>query len=106
MRNYGTIKGIIADSGEVQTLVVRLLRGTTEVQRCTRVGGGPFAFTSVPEGEYSIDVFADTNRDGRYSSGSLLPWSSAERFAPRREKLMVRSRWTLDDVRVTLPPHP
>lgn len=102
-RLFGSIRGNVVDSsGTKEPIVVRLCRGTVEVRRLVTTPG-VFAFTSLPPGEYSIDVFADRNNDGRYTSGAVKPWEAAERFAPLKKQLSVRSRWTLDDVRITIP---
>jgi hypothetical protein len=102
-RLFGTLRGVVIDSANShEVIVIRLLRGAQEVRRL--VGqAGPFAFTALPPGEYSVDVFADRNGDGRYTSGSVHPWSAAERFAPLRSNLGIKPRWSLDDVRLVIP---
>ena len=102
-RLFGTLRGVVIDSANShEVIVIRLLRGAQEVRRL--VGqAGPFAFTALPPGEYSVDAFADRNGDGRYTSGSVHPWSAAERFAPLRSNLGIKPRWSLDDVRLVIP---
>ncbi|MFM8569390.1 MAG: Ig-like domain-containing protein [Candidatus Kapaibacterium sp.] len=102
-RLFGTLRGIVIDSSDLgEPVVIRLLRGTQEVRRLMG-RAGPFAFRDLPPGEYAVDVFADRNADGRYTSGSVRPWTSAERFAPKRMNLGIKPRWSLDDVRIILP---
>ena len=103
LRLYGSIRGTIIDSSaSSDAVVVRLLRGTAEVRRYSGTDRR-FAFEHLPPGEYAVDVFVDSNKDGLYTSGKPHPWQAAEHFAPKRTKLMVRPRWALDDCIITIP---
>ena len=52
---------------------------------------GPFVFSGLIPGEYTITAFIDKNRDKVRSSGKLKPYSPAEPFAVYPEPLTVRS---------------
>lgn len=54
-------------------------------------------------GEYYFRVFCDTNRNGIYDYGSPYPYSYAEKFMVLSNRINVRAKWNIDDVRLILP---
>ena len=50
----------------------------------------------LPAGNYSIEAFADTDNDGKYFYGSIMPFKYAERFIKSSTPLIIKSRWTID----------
>jgi uncharacterized protein (DUF2141 family) len=54
---------------------------------------GPYHFREVLPGRYKISAFRDTNRNGRYDYGSILPFTPAERYMVWPDTIQVRSRW-------------
>lgn len=68
------------------------------------VVGGRFVVDSIPPGTYTVDVFVDTNNDAQYSHGSLFPFSFAEQRFVRALSIVVRQRWTTENVNVNLLP--
>ncbi len=86
---------VIADS----TLHVPVYLTARQVQggeavRTTRVdSSGRYAFEDLLPGVYLIDGFFDSNGNGRYDFGSVLPFVPSERFFLYPDSIKVRSRW-------------
>ena len=65
--------------------------------------GGSLVFGSVLPGIYRLEYYDDADRDGRWSSGRILPFSPAERFSFLPDTVSVRSRWTTEIGKIDLP---
>lgn len=100
----GTVTGVVIPSAAmmgVRPLVVRLLGAKGVVVATFQPNpDGTFTLDAVPPGEYTFDVFGDTNRNGRHEYGSIQPFSFGEPWWPLSTKITVRPRWTLDNVRI------
>lgn len=57
----------------------------------------------VLEGRYKMSGFIDLNNDGKYSYGSLFPFSFSEPFIFYDDTLRVRKRWELSDIEFYIP---
>ena len=62
--------------------------------------GVPFDVPSIPVGQYTIDVFSDINGNGVYDHGDHTPFAYGEPWWPSASTVEVRSRWTVEGVRV------
>ncbi|MBM4179439.1 MAG: hypothetical protein FJ211_08925 [Ignavibacteria bacterium] len=98
----GTVKGsLLADSTLFSSarVFMRLLNGQGSVVAMTIVSRtGLFAFENVPAGEYRTDIFQDINGNQAYGYGDWQPFRFSEPWWPIEKKVLVRSRWTLEDV--------
>ena|GEM_PF-139288 len=54
---------------------------------------GPYEFSGILPGTYSIEGFRDRDNNGEYSFGLAFPFQPAERFAVYPDTIKVRSRW-------------
>ena len=54
---------------------------------------GKFRLEELLPGEYLLNVFADRDRNGVYSPGSLAPYLNAELYFQSPDTVSVRSRW-------------
>ena len=54
---------------------------------------GPYKFEHILPGTYQIEVFRDSDNNGRYSYGEVIPFQPAERFIIYPDSIHVRSRW-------------
>ncbi len=52
-----------------------------------------FGFKDIPTGEYLMRVFVDSDGNGRYSVGSIQPFSYAEPYLVVRDTFQVAPRW-------------
>jgi hypothetical protein len=68
--------------------------------RSTRIRmSGPGQFTlNLPAGRWQLGGFIDSDGDGRWSPGSLSPFSTPELRAAPSDTLDVRARFTLEDI--------
>ncbi len=54
---------------------------------------GPYTFSDILPGTYTLEAFRDRNQNGRYDFGRAVSFQPAERFVIHPEKIQVRSRW-------------
>lgn len=54
---------------------------------------GPYTFSDILPGSYTLEAFRDRNQNGKYDFGRAAPFQPAERFVIHTEKIQVRSRW-------------
>ncbi len=62
--------------------------------------GVPFDVPSIPVGQYTTDVFVDLNGNGVYDHGDHTPFTRGEQWWSSSTTIEVRSRWTVEGVRV------
>ena len=93
---FGIISGtIMTDEGFDMPLYVST---NALVGRGRKVGTkvsaeGKFRLEDVLPGKYFLDIFADSDRNGVYSFGSLAPYLNAELYFQSTDTVSVRSRW-------------
>ncbi|MBC7187289.1 MAG: Ig-like domain-containing protein [Calditrichaeota bacterium] len=56
-------------------------------------GPGPYEISDLLPGVYLLEAYRDEDANGRYSTGSALPFVPAERFVVLSDSVQVRSRW-------------
>ena len=79
--------------------IMRLLTPLGSVTATTAIDSlGAFVFENVTPGEYAADVFHDMNDNGVFDYGDYQPFALSEPWWPITSKVLVRSRWTLEDV--------
>lgn len=61
---------------------------------------GTFRLDAIAPGEYTVDVFGDRNRNGRFEHGSVRPFSFGEPWWQLPTRISIRPRWTLENVRI------
>lgn len=64
---------------------------------------GNISFEDVLPGSYRFEYFEDSDGDGRWSPGVIVPFEPAERFSFLADSVSVRSRWTTEIGRIELP---
>ena len=103
-RNLGTVKGELVDSSSKAKSYIVSLIDKNKVRRTQSLEKqGSFLFSNVPEGEYTLEAFCDTDGNGVYSSGTAKPFSFAERFVVSEKSISVKQRWTVDGVKIVFP---
>lgn len=100
----GSITGVVIDSADFGTpLLLRVLDSYGNMLKSAYVtSGAPFKFDSIRAGEVLFDVIRDTNMNSRYDHGTVRPYRPAEHFYTFRQQLVVRARWTIEDVRLVI----
>ncbi len=61
---------------------------------------GTFRLDAIAPGDYTLDVYNDRNRNGRYEHGSVRPFLFGEPWWPLPTKISIRPRWMLENVRI------
>jgi len=94
----GTLRAFIQAPSGIKT-IMRLLTSLGSVVASTAIdSSGAFVFEDASPGEYVADVFHDMNSNGVFDYGDYQPFSFSEPWWPITSKVLVRSRWTLEDV--------
>ena len=57
---------------------------------------GSFKMSKVPEGDYSIRVYADVDKNNKFSHGTLNPYKPAEWFETYPDTINIRGNWDLE----------
>lgn len=66
---------------------------TVPTYTVTADSSGTFIFPGLPAGTYRVRAFADEDRNGSWSPGSIVPYLPPEGVAWHTEPVRVRSRW-------------
>ncbi len=98
-RQYGTLQGTVTDTAAPTAphVIEAISIETGRIYRRT-IRTGSWEFQSLPEGEYSVRAFRDTDGDGAYDFGTLTPYLPAEPFTEWAGEIRIRPRWTVKDV--------
>jgi|GEM_PF-1949575 len=103
-RQLGALEGNLRDSlaPDAQHVIALRDRTTGAVYKRILSGVGRWEMRGLPEGEYDVEAWRDTDRDALHDAGSLLPWRFAEPYTVWRGGVRVRPRWTVKDVNLSL----
>jgi uncharacterized protein (DUF2141 family) len=104
-RQNGTMQGTLTDTtapNAAHVIVARLV-ATGALFKKVGVRTGPWEFTSIPEGEYEISAFRDSDNDGEYDYGAIAPYRPAEAYTSWRGTVRVRPRWVTNKVDLVIP---
>lgn len=105
--NYGIVAGTVvdadADTGCRYVLSLRAKDGSRQF-RLVLPAAGPWEIRDVPPGTYTLTGFCDADNNGVYSFGRAFPYRTAERFADYGVELVVRPRWTMENIVLTFRP--
>jgi len=53
-------------------------------------------FKQIPEGDYTITIFNDINKDYKYSFGKIIPFEPAEWFYVMPDTVEIRGNWDIE----------
>lgn len=102
----GTVKGRIDTLPQSPAGVASIIRLLTPQGNVAATGNvdahGEFIIAAAPPGEYSVDVFYDTNGNGQFDCGDTSPFMFSEPWWPSTQRITVRSRWTIEDVVIVI----
>lgn len=104
-RQKGSLEGTIVDSTAPDArhvVIARAVQGGA-LYKLTNLRPGPWEFPSIPEGEYEITAFRDTDGNGIYDYGSVVPYRPAEPFTAWEGNVRVRPRWATNQIRLVFP---
>ncbi len=60
-------------------------------------------FADVPPGSYRLSAFYDANSNEQYDYGQPFPFRPAERFTVFLQDVVIRPRWTVENVSLSFP---
>jgi hypothetical protein len=99
-RQNGSLQGTLTDSAAPNARHVVVARATQGTQVFTRtvLRSGPWEFAAIPEGEYEVSAYRDSDADGQYDYGSVVPYRPAEAYVIWRGTIRVRPRWATNKI--------
>lgn len=103
-RLNGTIQGTLADTASPNNEHIILFTSvaTGRVWKLRRVRAGAWEMKGLPEGEYRVAAFRDSNANGQYDEGTIAPWGRSEPFTEFAGTVRVRPRWTVNEVNLVV----
>jgi hypothetical protein len=64
---------------------------------------GSYVLRQMLPGDYFLQAFRDRDGNGRYTYGSVTPYTPAERFVQLPDTIRIRSRWPNEGNNLRLP---
>ena len=97
-RLFGSLKGKLIDRSGNGPYIIELTNEKGQVFTHRSEKAGPFTITSLPAGTYKLAAFEDIDNNARQDLGSFVPLRFSERFIHIKESIVIRPRWTIDDI--------
>ena len=102
VRLSGSLSGAIKlpNSADHNAKYIILLQANSGSNLYSAVCDSAFnwTFPSLPEGEYTLNAFRDTNANGVYDVGEHYPYIAAELYYSINRKIKVIQRWNVQDL--------
>ena len=105
-RLLGSIQGILQDQAGIGPYSIILRKADKTIAASINIEKkGPFQFTGIPSGNYTLEAFEDKDHSGTYTYGDILPYLYAERFVigAKTGTISVKQRWSVDGIIIELP---
>ncbi|MBL8027249.1 MAG: Ig-like domain-containing protein [Fibrobacteres bacterium] len=95
----GLLSGRVNGDGMAKWRVAALSRqGRRRSEMAVSAVDGKYKFDKLTEGAYRIMVYDDQDGNGKYSSGSLLPFRFPEVIKIADDSVYVRRRWEVENL--------
>ena len=92
-QELGSLSGVVVPGGDSITVEL-YLENTRHVRaRVNPDSTGNFVFENLPEASYTLRLYIDSNRNGRWDGGSLHPYMRAESISWLKKAITVRRKW-------------
>lgn len=102
VNSFGDVKGLIQRSeSQVESPVVfnlSLLDSKPEKLFSSQSFDSVFTISKLPEGDYSMFSFIDSDINGTFDYGSIVPFRFSEPFYIYPSKLQVKAGWSTENV--------
>lgn len=98
-RDYGSISGRLQFDAPTEADCYVILTSTKERQTYTIKAdeNHKWEFADLPPGDYKIEVFLDSNKNGKYDSGSAFPFTVCEKYFDIPMNAKITARWKVED---------
>lgn len=99
IRTYSGISGVIRDTSKYDgAYVVNLFSMEKKISKMTIADEKrKWKFENVQPGNYSVEIFYDSNRNGRYDYGTAFPFTFSEKFFSYQGEIQLKPRWKVED---------
>lgn len=97
----GTVEGkiVLSEKTDYPVYIKLINRDDIFVMFSKKIEGtDAFEFTDIPEGNYMLFAFIDSNENGTYDKGNHFPYSSSERLSVYEKDLSIKGGWKTDNV--------
>lgn len=103
-RLNGTVQGTLADTASPNSghIILFTSVATGKVWKLRGVKAGAWEMKGLPEGEYRVAAFRDSNNNGQYDDGAIAPWGRSEPFTEFTGTVRVRPRWTVNEINLVV----
>ena len=93
---YGSVSGSI--SGLSNNIIIQLVSEDLSRTYKNKKLNNIFYFNKVEPGKYYIKIIKDNNKNNKWDYGSILKDVGSEEIVYYKEKIEVRSNWTIEDL--------
>ncbi len=97
---YGSVSGSISGLGN-KVLVQLVSENFSRIYKNKKLNNN-FYFNKVEPGKYYIKIIIDNNENNKWDYGSILKNIGSEEIIYYKEKIEVRSNWTIEDLIINL----
>ena len=97
---YGSVSGSISGLGN-KVLVQLVSENFSRIYKNKKLNNN-FYFNKVEPGKYYIKIIKDNNGNNKWDYGSILKNIGSEEIIYYKEKIEVRSNWTIEDLIINL----
>jgi len=96
--DFGGVSGIVESKDSTLVTVLESVSIPKRVYQQKNDKKRKFDFKKIVPGKYKAWSFKDKNQNGKYDSGSIIPFKYAEDFRYYNDTLNLRARWPVGDV--------
>ena len=93
---YGSVSGSISGLGN--NIIIQLISEDLNRTYKNKELNNVFYFNKVEPGKYYIKIIKDNNKNNKWDYGSILKDVGSEEIVYYKEKIEVRSNWTIEDL--------
>lgn len=101
-RDNGSASGTIIDSSHCKgPYIIEFKNKTTEKSYFTKSDSSNNWFIDkLPQDNYHLECFCDSDNNGNYSFGSAFPFAFAEKFIVIPNDITIKARWKVDNIKI------
>lgn len=106
-RSLSGLKGNVFDdntagAGRIHLKVSNVSKKDIEPKIFILETSGSFSFENLFEGKYTINVFRDSDENGKFTYGKVFPYYPAERYTIYPDTIKLRARWPTEGITIRL----